>query len=215
MAGKAYAGYDWDGGPATNARLNWHADVAVDGSGNLYIADLRNHRVRKVTFGGASAKGPDTAGPSDGLAPADKPAFESRMVGNRIVGRIFSIDFVSAKRFIVSGRFSGSYSHSSTGSDSGTLTLNFDVGASGALGGASLNLQFTVDSASRGSWALCGSAFDWNLSGISELGRPPAPLFQDRSGARLDFFIFDVIERDETRAYNLQVRAEASPPASW
>ena len=45
-------GFSGDGGPATQARLNFPADVAVDAQGNLYIADLYNHRVRKVdTFG--------------------------------------------------------------------------------------------------------------------------------------------------------------------
>ncbi|MBI4401297.1 MAG: hypothetical protein HY581_06680 [Nitrospirae bacterium] len=37
-----------DGGPATQAALNFPTAVAVDGRGNLYIADAMNHRVRKV-----------------------------------------------------------------------------------------------------------------------------------------------------------------------
>lgn len=37
-----------DGGPALRARLNFPSAVAVDRSGNLYIADTMNHRVRKV-----------------------------------------------------------------------------------------------------------------------------------------------------------------------
>ena len=41
-----------DGGPATGARLNFPARVALDGAGNLYIADLRNHRIRKVDAAG-------------------------------------------------------------------------------------------------------------------------------------------------------------------
>ena len=41
-----------DGGPATQARLSFPASVASDGSGNLYIADTQNHRIRQVTQGG-------------------------------------------------------------------------------------------------------------------------------------------------------------------
>jgi sugar lactone lactonase YvrE len=41
-------GYSGDGGPATSARLNHPGRVAVDGAGNLYIADVGNHRIRKV-----------------------------------------------------------------------------------------------------------------------------------------------------------------------
>ncbi len=39
-----------DGGPATAARLSSPSGVAVDGAGNLFIADTSNHRIRKVTL---------------------------------------------------------------------------------------------------------------------------------------------------------------------
>jgi trimeric autotransporter adhesin len=41
-------GYGGDGGPATLATLYHPRDVAVDASGNIYIADSDNHRVRMV-----------------------------------------------------------------------------------------------------------------------------------------------------------------------
>jgi DNA-binding beta-propeller fold protein YncE len=40
--------FSGDGGPATEARLNFPTAVVVDGQGNLYIADTMNHRVRVV-----------------------------------------------------------------------------------------------------------------------------------------------------------------------
>jgi len=42
------AGFSGDGELATSARLNQPAGVAVDGSGNVYISDTQNNRVRKV-----------------------------------------------------------------------------------------------------------------------------------------------------------------------
>jgi hypothetical protein len=48
VAGNGTAGFSGDGGPATSAPLAWPQGVAVDTSGNLYIADTENHRIRKV-----------------------------------------------------------------------------------------------------------------------------------------------------------------------
>jgi sugar lactone lactonase YvrE len=42
-------GYSGDGGAATSAKINSPFAVAFDGSGNLYIADTGNQRIRKVT----------------------------------------------------------------------------------------------------------------------------------------------------------------------
>ena len=52
IAGTGASGYSGDGGMATEASLNLPNGVAVDSSGNLYITDWRNHRVRKVDTSG-------------------------------------------------------------------------------------------------------------------------------------------------------------------
>ena len=45
-------GFSGDGGPATSALLNAPMGLALDRKGNLFIADWRNNRVRKVSSGG-------------------------------------------------------------------------------------------------------------------------------------------------------------------
>ncbi len=52
VAGNGAEGYGGDGGPAAQARLYLPQGVAADGSGNLYIADRHNHRIRKVDAAG-------------------------------------------------------------------------------------------------------------------------------------------------------------------
>ncbi|MFJ4126130.1 RICIN domain-containing protein [[Kitasatospora] papulosa] len=52
VAGTNGNGFSGDGGPATSARLDLPIGVAVDSTGALYIADHRNHRIRKVDTDG-------------------------------------------------------------------------------------------------------------------------------------------------------------------
>jgi len=67
-------GFSGDGGPATSARLNVPQGIAVDGAGDLFIADTFNNAIREVTPAGtittvvnASAQ---PGGESNGAAPA-------------------------------------------------------------------------------------------------------------------------------------------------
>jgi uncharacterized protein (TIGR03437 family) len=53
VAGSGTPGSGGDGGAAASAQLNLPIGVAVDSSGNLYIADFGNSRVRKVSASGA------------------------------------------------------------------------------------------------------------------------------------------------------------------
>lgn len=52
VAGTGQAGDSGDGGPAALAALNYPEGIAVDIAGNIFIADTRNHRIRKVDTSG-------------------------------------------------------------------------------------------------------------------------------------------------------------------
>jgi trimeric autotransporter adhesin len=48
VAGTGSSGYSGDGGQATSAALNYPRGITADTSGNIYIADTYNHRIRMV-----------------------------------------------------------------------------------------------------------------------------------------------------------------------
>jgi len=68
----AGGGFDGDGGAATSARLSYPSGVAVDSSGNLYIADKGKHRIRKVDTNGviSTVAGDGTTGYSGDFGAA-------------------------------------------------------------------------------------------------------------------------------------------------
>ncbi len=48
VAGNGQPGFTGDGGKAVKARLKQPHSIALDGAGNVYIADIGNHRIRRV-----------------------------------------------------------------------------------------------------------------------------------------------------------------------
>ena len=72
VAGGGPYGTLGDGGPATGATLSYPTGVFVDTSGNLYIADSNNHRIRMVNTSGviSTVAGNGTPGSSGDGGPA-------------------------------------------------------------------------------------------------------------------------------------------------
>lgn len=82
VAGNGTKGFGGDGGPATKAQLHRPHSIALDGRGGLFIADIGNHRIRRVdlaagTIDTIAGTGEKTM-PQDGQRAKDKP-----MVGPR------------------------------------------------------------------------------------------------------------------------------------
>lgn len=48
VAGTGEAGFGGDGGPATKAQFKQPHSIALDADNNIYVADIGNHRVRKI-----------------------------------------------------------------------------------------------------------------------------------------------------------------------
>lgn len=72
LAGTSDNGYSGDGGPANHASLNFPGSIAVDASGNLYIADRGNNRIRKISADGviSTFAGDGTVGYAGNGGPA-------------------------------------------------------------------------------------------------------------------------------------------------
>ncbi len=98
IAGDGTPGSGGDGGPATDAQLNQPYGVAVDVSGNVYIADKENNRVRKVsplgiisTFAGTGTAGFNGDGISATAAQLKEPfSVVTDNAGNVYVGDTYN-----------------------------------------------------------------------------------------------------------------------------
>lgn len=82
IAGNGDSGFGGDDGPATSAKINHPSGIGYDISGDLYIADTENNRVRKVnvsvgtirTFAGTGTSGYSGDGGSATNAKLKKPS---------------------------------------------------------------------------------------------------------------------------------------------
>ena len=76
IAGTGTAGYNGDGIPATAAQLFTPLDLTVDNTGNVYIVDLGNFRIRKVDTAGIihtiAGTGIDGFSPDGSIADTSK-----------------------------------------------------------------------------------------------------------------------------------------------
>ncbi len=81
VAGTGTQGFNGDGGPGTAALLDSPTGVALDGSGNIYIGDSHNHRIRRLdavsgvitTFAGTGTAGSSPNGTAAAAAALDLP----------------------------------------------------------------------------------------------------------------------------------------------
>jgi sugar lactone lactonase YvrE len=74
IAGTGAAGFSGDGGSAKNAQLNWPAALAFADDGTLYVSDMLNNRIRKITPDGRihTFAGTGSQGYSGDGGPADQ-----------------------------------------------------------------------------------------------------------------------------------------------
>ena len=80
VAGTGERGYGGDGGPALKAKFNNPHSMVLDGRGGLYVADIGNHRIRRVDLDKGTVE--SIAGNEQRLLPQDGQVAS----GNSVLG---------------------------------------------------------------------------------------------------------------------------------
>lgn len=146
VAGTGQPGFSGEGGPATQAQLQYPMAAAVGADGSLYIADAANARVRRLTLDGrlVTVAGTGVMGFSGDGGPATQAQLnapvavalgpdESLYIADRDNGRIRRVD-PQGQMSTVAGNGQNRY-----GGDGGPATaasLNFPRGVTVGLDGS-------------------------------------------------------------------------------
>ena len=143
VAGDGTAGFSGDGAAATEAQLNWPSGVALDGAGNLYIADTINHRIRKVDSSGniSTVAGGGSSGLGDGSTAVAARLLWPRDVAVDGSGNLYIADYwnqrirkVDSAGVITTVAGTGAFGYSRDGAAATAAQLNYPSGV--ALDGA-------------------------------------------------------------------------------
>ena len=99
LAGKAGTGGSEDGS-GTDARFSWPRGVAVDGAGNVYVADCNNNEIRKITPAGlvSTLAGKAGTGGSEDGSGADARFSCPTGVATDGTGNVYVVGFSGAIR---------------------------------------------------------------------------------------------------------------------
>ena len=156
VAGKGSQGYSGDNGPATGAELDYPSGLALDASGNLYIADEVNNRIRMVSPSGIiiTVAGNGTQGYSGDNGPATSAELNSpTAVALDAFGNLYITDnannrirMVSPSGIITTVAGNGTQGYSG---DNGPATGAELSGANGVALDASGNLYFADEYTNR------------------------------------------------------------------
>ena len=112
-----------DGGQASLAQFTGNWGIAFDGTGNLYVADSMNYRVRKITPAGVISTFAGTGSNVDSgdAGPATSAGVTPQVVATDSTGNVYLADSGVVRKIAVGGIIS---TIAGTGSTSGILSTN-------------------------------------------------------------------------------------------
>jgi sugar lactone lactonase YvrE len=172
VAGNGTEGFSGDGGPATSAQLWYPRGVAIDATGNLFIADTYNNSIRKVTAAGVigTVAGNDTQGFSgDGRPATSAQLADPQSVATDAAGNLFITDTSNHRiRKVVGGP--SVYTRLSMSAGGAASSFTAGEGETVQAGYAAL----TVNSGTT-PYGTAVFSFKQNEVTVSEAGVPASP----------------------------------------
>ncbi|MGZ3872871.1 MAG: NHL repeat-containing protein [Mucilaginibacter sp.] len=190
FAGSATAGYA--DGTGVNALFNNPQGITVDASGNIYVSDSYNHRIRKVTASGvvSTFAGNGTIGYADGDATAAEFYGPHGLVADK-AGNIYVADFGNnvIRKITPAGVVSTFVGNGTAGFVNGTGTSCEFNNPSGLAIDASENL-YVADRGNNSIRKITPAGVVTTLAGVKSPGyvndTGTAALFNDPNGVAVD-----------------------------
>jgi hypothetical protein len=117
-------------GVGTQIQFNFPTGIVIDSVGNLYVADLNNHRIRKVTSSGVASvfAGSGTPGNTDGIGVLATFNSPYKITIDSTSTNLFVFDNYSVRRIVIAT------GQVTTLAGSGTVGSSNGVGASASFG---------------------------------------------------------------------------------
>ncbi len=163
VAGTGRAGFSGDGGPALLADLNSPVSLTADAEGNIFVADQRNERVRKISAAGiiTSVAGTGRTGSAGDGGPANSADLNTpNALAVDSAGNVYLSDTGNARVRVVltaAPRFETSPSEIRfTGNSTGPPTAPLDLNVTGSVPGVPFSV--TVKTADGAEWLDAGTA---------------------------------------------------------
>ena len=142
VAGNSRPGYAGDGGPALSAQFYFASGVAVDSSGNLYVGDTANRRVRKVSSAGIITTIAGTG--VQGFSGDGGPATNAQLLGpsgltTDATGNLYIVDDLRIRKIdttgvitTVAGNGTGGFSGDGSQATNAQLSSPYGVAVDGS-----------------------------------------------------------------------------------